>query len=74
MSRRLLRYYEEQGLLRLMRLANGYRECSESDIAVVYRIRVMPAVGVPTAAIDRLMDCPTTTVSASCVSLPGDDL
>lgn len=40
-----------------MRLANGYRECSESDIAVVYRIGVMLAVGVPIAAIARLLDC-----------------
>ena len=57
MSRRLLRYYEEQGLLLLVRLANGYRECSESDIAVVYRIRALLAVGEPTAAIARLLDC-----------------
>jgi DNA-binding transcriptional MerR regulator len=37
--------------------ANGYREHSESDIAVVYRIRALLAVGPPTAAIARLLDC-----------------
>lgn len=38
-NRRLLRYYEEQGLLRPTRLANGYREYSESDVTSVRHIR-----------------------------------
>lgn len=56
-SRRLLRYYEEQGLLRPLRLANGYREYSESDIASVRHIRALLAAGLPTAVIARLLDC-----------------
>ncbi|PRX64339.1 DNA-binding transcriptional MerR regulator [Nonomuraea fuscirosea] len=56
-SRRLLRYYEEQGLLRPRRLPNGYREYTEADVAGVRHIRAMLAAGLPTAVIARLLDC-----------------
>lgn len=56
-SRRLLRYYEEQGLLRPLRLANGYREYAESDVAAVRHIRVLLAAGLPTTVIARLLHC-----------------
>jgi len=56
-SRRLLRYYEEQGLLRPVRGANGYREYAESDVAAVRHIRFLLAAGLPTAVIARLLHC-----------------
>ncbi|MGA8115796.1 MAG: MerR family transcriptional regulator [Actinocatenispora sp.] len=56
-SRRLLRYYEEQGLLRPTRLPNGYREYAESDVTAVRHIRSLLAAGLPTAVIARLLDC-----------------
>ncbi|MGW6202626.1 MerR family transcriptional regulator [Streptomyces sp. NPDC055089] len=56
-SRRLLRYYEEQGLLRPLRLTNGYREYSEADVAAVRHIRALLAAGLPTAVIARLLHC-----------------
>ncbi|MER6952143.1 MerR family transcriptional regulator [Nonomuraea sp. NPDC000554] len=56
-SRRLLRYYEEQGLLRPLRLANGYREYSDSDVAAVRHIRALLAAGLPTTVIARLLHC-----------------
>ncbi|GLY88725.1 MerR family transcriptional regulator [Actinoallomurus iriomotensis] len=56
-SRRLLRYYEEQGLLRPRRLANGYREFAESDVTAVRHIRDLLAAGLPTTVIARLLDC-----------------
>ncbi|MDN3354847.1 MerR family transcriptional regulator [Actinomadura sp. DC4] len=56
-SRRLLRYYEEQGLLRPVRLTNGYREYAESDVAAVRHIRVLLAAGLPTAVISRVLHC-----------------
>ncbi|SNR28566.1 MerR family transcriptional regulator [Actinomadura mexicana] len=56
-SRRLLRYYEEQGLLRPLRLANGYREYSDSDVAAVRHIRVLLDAGLPTAVIARVLHC-----------------
>ncbi|MGW5867711.1 MerR family DNA-binding transcriptional regulator [Streptomyces sp. NPDC055239] len=37
--RRLLRYYEEQGLIMAGRAANGYRECDERFVDRVVQIR-----------------------------------
>lgn len=56
-SRRLLRYYEEQGLLRPVRLPNGYREYAEPDVASVRHIRTMLAAGLPTTVIALLLPC-----------------
>ncbi|MEU0738816.1 MerR family transcriptional regulator [Streptomyces sp. NPDC006134] len=56
-SRRLLRYYEEQGLLRPVRLANGYRDYAEADVATVHHIRVMLAAGLSTAVIAKVVHC-----------------
>ncbi|MBF8189868.1 MerR family transcriptional regulator [Nonomuraea sp. K274] len=56
-SKRLLRYYEEQGPLRPARLANGYREYGEADVTAVRHIRTLLAAGLPTAVIARLLHC-----------------
>lgn len=56
-NRRLLRYYEEQGLLRPVRLDNGYREYTEADIATVRHIRALLAAGLSTAVIARVLHC-----------------
>lgn len=56
-SRRLLRYYEEQGLLRPVRLDNGYREYLEADVAAVHHIRAMLAAGLSTAVIAKVLHC-----------------
>ncbi|MFD0685686.1 MerR family transcriptional regulator [Actinomadura fibrosa] len=56
-SRRLLRYYEEQGLLRPVRSGNGYREYAESDVAAVRHIRALLEAGLPTAVIAPLLGC-----------------
>ncbi|WP_371785226.1 MerR family transcriptional regulator [Streptosporangium subroseum] len=56
-SQRLLRYYEEQGLLRPVRLANGYREYTESDATTVGHIRALLAAGLPTAVITQVLHC-----------------
>jgi DNA-binding transcriptional MerR regulator len=68
-SVRLLRYYEEQGLLSPGRRASGYREYQDSDVERVRRIRVLLTAGLSTAKIayalpglsangDRLAPCP----------------
>lgn len=57
MSRRLLRYYEEQGLLRPARLPNGYRRYSQPDVDAVRHIRTLLAAGLPTAVIAELLHC-----------------
>ncbi|HEY3504965.1 MAG TPA: MerR family transcriptional regulator [Actinocatenispora sp.] len=56
-SPRLLRYYEEQGLLRPSRSANGYREYAEPDVAAVRHIRALLAAGLPTSVIAGLLHC-----------------
>jgi DNA-binding transcriptional MerR regulator len=56
-NRRLLRYYEDQGLLSPVRLVNGYREYAETDVATVRHIRALLAAGLPTAVIARILHC-----------------
>jgi DNA-binding transcriptional MerR regulator len=51
---RLLRYYEQQGLLSPQRASSGYRLYSESDVERVERIRCMLGLGVPTRVIRRI--------------------
>lgn len=44
-STRTLRYYEEQGLVRPRRDANGYRQYDDAELRVVHEIRALLAVG-----------------------------
>ncbi|MFJ3217075.1 MerR family transcriptional regulator [Kitasatospora sp. NPDC086801] len=61
-STRLLRYYEEQGLLRPARSAAGYREYGEADTVRVRQIRSLLAAGLTTRAIAGLLPCATGPV------------
>ncbi|KOT80147.1 MerR family transcriptional regulator [Streptomyces rimosus subsp. pseudoverticillatus] len=54
---RLLRYYEQQGLLTPERLPSGYRVYSESDVEMVRRIRCLLAAGLPTSLIAQVLPC-----------------
>lgn len=56
-STRLLRYYEEQGLLHPHRDPNGYRSYPESAVAAVAKIRELLAAGLTTEDIGQLMPC-----------------
>jgi DNA-binding transcriptional MerR regulator len=56
-SVRLLRYYEEQGLLRPERRPSGYRDYREPDVALVRRIRCLLAAGLSTATIAQVLPC-----------------
>ncbi|MFF5093240.1 MULTISPECIES: MerR family transcriptional regulator [Actinosynnema] len=56
-SRRLLRYYEEQGLIVSTRVANGYREYDESSVDRVLQIRGLLDAGLPTRIIKQLLPC-----------------
>jgi DNA-binding transcriptional MerR regulator len=56
-SQRLLRYYEEQGLLQPQRRPSGYREYLSSDIGVVRRIRGLLAAGLSTTTIASVLPC-----------------
>ncbi|MGK5732026.1 MerR family transcriptional regulator [Streptomyces sp. URMC 124] len=54
-SKRLLRYYEEQGLLRPGRRSSGYREYGEEDVHRVRFIKVLLAAGLGTRTVAGLM-------------------
>lgn len=56
-SERLLRYYEEQGLLSPARLPSGYRVYGEEDIDTVRRIRTLLAAGLTTETIAKVLPC-----------------
>ena len=56
-SRRLLRYYEEQGLLSANRCANGYRDYDEALVDRVAQIRGLLEVGLPTRVIKQILPC-----------------
>ncbi|WP_181774130.1 MerR family transcriptional regulator [Amycolatopsis pittospori] len=56
-SQRLLRYYEEQGLLRPERLPSGYRVYAEGDVTTVEHIRNLLAAGLSTSTIADLLPC-----------------
>ncbi len=61
-SARLLRYYEEQGLLRPARTTAGYREYGEQDTVRVWQIRSLLAAGLTTRVIAELLPCATGPV------------
>ncbi|QTI67382.1 MerR family transcriptional regulator [Gordonia polyisoprenivorans] len=53
---RMLRYYEEQELLRPGRRPNGYRDYTDADLAHVATIRDLSSAGVPTRFIKIVLD------------------
>ncbi len=56
-SVRLLRYYEEQGLLDAARGANGYRHYGEDSVTTVRKIRVLLDAGLSTDIIRQVLPC-----------------
>ncbi|MFC7550812.1 MerR family transcriptional regulator [Plantactinospora sp. GCM10030261] len=56
-SRRLLRYYEEQGLVFPRRCANGYRDYDERWVDRVLQIRALLDAGLPVRLIKLVLPC-----------------
>ncbi|WP_327151682.1 MerR family transcriptional regulator [Nocardia sp. NBC_01329] len=56
-SRRLLRYYEEQGLIVAERCANGYRDYDERFVDRILQIRGLLDAGLPTRIIKQILPC-----------------
>ncbi|ELT44142.1 MerR family DNA-binding transcriptional regulator [Arthrobacter nitrophenolicus] len=54
---RMLRYYEEQGLITPQRLANGYRDYDGYLVDRVTKIRGLVDSGVPTRIIGDILPC-----------------
>lgn len=53
---RMLRYYEQQGLLEAARSANGYRSYGEDDIDRVVRVRGLIQAGLTTRMARVVLD------------------
>ena len=56
-SARTLRYYEEHGLVRPRRDANGYRRYDDAELRVVHEIRSLLAVGFGLDDIKPFVEC-----------------
>lgn len=54
---RMLRYYEEQGLITPSRLDNGYRAYDEYLVDRVQKIRGLIDSGIPTRIIGNILPC-----------------
>ncbi|WP_369637025.1 MerR family transcriptional regulator [Nocardia sp. JMUB6875] len=63
---RLLRYYEEQGLLVPHRDSNGYRSYGDAAPERVHRIRALLDAGLPTRDIRELLPCATDSGFQHC--------
>jgi len=56
-SPRLLRYYEQHGLIAAERSANGYRDFGEHNVARVGQIRGLLDAGLPVKIIKQILPC-----------------
>ncbi|WP_086824031.1 MerR family transcriptional regulator [Allokutzneria sp. NRRL B-24872] len=54
-SVRMLRYYEEQGLLSAARTSGGYRDYTEDVVERVGRIRCLLNSALPTAVVRKVL-------------------
>jgi DNA-binding transcriptional MerR regulator len=54
-SVRMLRYYEEQGLLEPRRTGSGYRDYAEADVDRVARIRCMLSAALPAGVVGKAL-------------------
>lgn len=55
-TRKNIRFYEEQGLLNPQRAENGYREYEEADVHRLMQIKLLRKLGVPIEEIRRVFD------------------
>lgn len=70
---RMLRYYEEQGLITPRRLDNGYREYDDYLVNRVRKIRGLLDSGIPTRIIGDMLPCLNDT-EATVVADPDPEL
>lgn len=56
-SPRLLRYYEQHGLIAADRLPNGYRDFGEHNVERVGQIRGLLDAGIPVKIIKQILPC-----------------
>jgi len=71
-STRLLRYYEEEGLLTPDRAANGYRDYAERLVDRVLQIRGLLDAGLPTRIIKQILPCLNDPRAIHVTAVPPD--
>lgn len=69
-SERLLRYYEERGLLHPVRGVNGYREYDDADVERVRSLRWLLDTGMPTSTIVRVAHCVSDGIEPTIAACP----
>ncbi|HEX4249071.1 MAG TPA: MerR family transcriptional regulator [Pseudonocardia sp.] len=69
---RLLRYYEEQGLLAPDRAANGYRDYAEELVDRVGQIRGLLDAGLPTKIIKQVLPCLANPCTIRVATAPAE--
>ncbi len=67
-SERVLRHYEEQGLLEPHRTENGYRRYSEADVRRAMRVRDLIVIGFSTREVRALAPCLSDEGAGACES------
>lgn len=70
-STRMLRYYEERGLLSPVRRASGYRDYSLQDLEVVQRIIALNRAGLTLKDVKPLLSCtvPDAPETVTCIAM-----
>ncbi len=63
---RMLRYYEQQGLISPERSDNGYRSYRDEDVDRVQRVRSLIRSGMPTRLIRVVLEMQDETWTAKC--------
>jgi DNA-binding transcriptional MerR regulator len=63
---RMLRYYEQQGLLSPERSDNGYRSYREEDVDRVQQVRSLIRAGMPTRLIRVVLEMEDDTWTRTC--------
>ena len=71
-SPRVLRYYEQQGLLAPARAGNTYREYDETDVARAEQVALMVRSGLPTRLIKAVLDLEETPARDPAASCPRE--
>ncbi|MFU8926859.1 MerR family transcriptional regulator [Acinetobacter puyangensis] len=56
-SPRMLRYYENMGLISPLRRSNNYRDYSVKDIETIHKIKILNDAGMPLKDIQLLLPC-----------------
>lgn len=55
-TKKNIRFYEDQGLLLPARNTNGYREYSEDDLKLLYKIKLLRRLAIPIDEIRRIQE------------------